>query len=236
MFVHALRHEGAFFGRHVGELAFKVRTVCAVACHQILGLERVVERPGLDKAFFLQPLEDCFGERLLEHGACPVDMMQFQNALFQDFFVDRGFRINIELELRNDCCSREFCDGLVVGRAFDFRMLDHVWFCHGFRGGVKHFGTVVFVGFDSGRGCHTLFDSERCEKVSDFVLVGHVPERQPKVHDLPAELLENLRAHVVAVFDRIAESFRGAIVFDKRQEMRGVVCVDNDRAHGNASL
>jgi hypothetical protein len=71
--------------------------------------------------------------------------------------------------------------------------------------------------------------------VANFVLLRHEPEGKPEVHDLPAELFQNLRANVVAVFDRVAETFRGAVVFDEREVAVRIVRVDNDGADGDAS-
>ena len=56
-----------------------------------------------------------------------------------------------------------------------------------------------------------------------------------EVHDRPAELFQNLRANVVAVFDRVAETFRGAVVLDEREIAVRIVRVDNDGADGDAS-
>ena len=115
-------------------------------------------------------------------------MVQFQNALLQYFFVNGRFAVDVELELRNERGNGKFCDRLVVGGSLDLGVLHHVGFRHGLGGGIEHVGSIVFIRFRCGRGRHALFDGDGCNQVADFVLIRHEPERQPDVHDLPAEL------------------------------------------------
>ena len=234
MLVHALRHEGAFFRCDVGQFSFEVGASCAVTRGELLRLERVEERTGLNEALFLQALVDGLGERLLEDGAHTVYVVEFQDAQDQDVLMDGRLGVHIELELRDERCCREFRDRLVVGSTFDFRVLYLVRDRR--RGAIgKDFGIVFFFGCGGRRRGDTLFDSDGRHKVANFVLLRHEPEGKPEVHDLPAELFQNLRANVVAVFDRVAETFRGAVVLDEREIAVRIVRVDNDGADGDAS-
>ena len=161
-------------------------------------------------------------------------MVEFQDAQYQDVLVDGSLRVHIEFELRDECRGREFRNRLVVGCTLDFRMLHLVRDrCRGAVG--KDFRFVFFFGRSGRRRGDALFDGDGRHEVADCVLLRHEPEGEPEVHDLPAELFQDLRTDVVAVFDRVAETFRGAVVLDERQVAVRIVRVDNDGTDGDSA-
>ena len=117
-------------------------------------------------------------------------MVQFEQAVEQQLFVNRGFMVHVELELRDNRGGRQFGNGLVVRRAFDFRVDNRV--LDGAHVACRFFGhfQICFCSVFNGRRGDTLLDGDSRNEVVLLVFFGHVPEGEPQVDDLPAELAQ----------------------------------------------